>query len=161
MHHRRWRKGQDMDAPRQNIQGLIGKPCSFPNCGRPIESKAWCSTHNAQRRRGLERVPIIPKPHEHPLGTTKLNSYGYVLERVGSGRHGWIGQHRLIMERHLGRALRDGENVHHLNGIKDDNRLENLELWVRSQPTGQRVSDKLEWAESFIALYKGEQLKLL
>jgi tellurite resistance-related uncharacterized protein len=61
--------------------------------------------------------------------------------------------HRLIMEQYLGRPLLPPENVHHINGVRDDNRLENLELWSSSQPPGQRVQDKLNWAREIIELY--------
>jgi hypothetical protein len=64
-------------------------------------------------------------------------------------------EHRHVMALHLGRPLLSSENVHHKNGIRDDNRLENLELWSKAQPYGQRVSDKLEWARAFIAQYEG------
>lgn len=50
------------------------------------------------------------------------------------------------------------ENVHHIDGDKTNNDISNLELWSKSQPPGQRVSDKVAWAEEILRLYKPEAL---
>lgn len=75
------------------------------------------------------------------IGRKKKDLHGYVLVQVGKNQY--IREHRLVMEKILGRKLSPGENVHHKNGIRDDNRPENLELWVKTQPAGIRVSDVL------------------
>lgn len=57
----------------------------------------------------------------------------------------WRVGHRIVMEQILGRPLRPFEHVHHKNGIRSDNRPENLELWARFQPYGQRVTDLVQF----------------
>jgi hypothetical protein len=83
------------------------------------------------------------------------------------------GEHVWLMEDILGRPLkRDAKNrpietVHHINGVKHDNRTAgplvdfrsgNLELWSNSHPSGQRVSDKVAWAVELLRLYAPERL---
>jgi hypothetical protein len=79
---------------------------------------------------------------------------GYVVLKVknhpNSRSRDYILEHILVMTKSLRRPLRYGESVHHKNGIRHDNRIENLELWDKTHPSGQRVSDKIQWAKDFL-----------
>ena len=58
-----------------------------------------------------------------------------------------------VMSQHLGRPIRKNETIHHINGVRDDNKIQNLEIWHKSHPPGQRVEDKIEWAKKFLEEY--------
>lgn len=93
--------------------------------------------------------------HSKWRGGRSVDSNGY--RRVWMrGRRRITPEHRLVMEAVVGRPLKSDESVHHRNGNRLDNRLENLELWTTRQLRGQRVSDKLVWAQEFLADYEQE-----
>lgn len=123
--------------------------CLMEGCSEFNSAHGYCSTHAAQIKEGrpLKLIPI--------RGLWKVAKNGYVARSV-NGKTEY--QHRVVMEQSLGRPLVGQENVHHLNGQKDDNRTENLELWSRSQPYGQRVQDKADWAIEILRLYRPEAL---
>lgn len=74
---------------------------------------------------------------DHPMwkGGQTINTQGYILIRnvdhPNADTNGYVREHRLVLERHLDRYLEIDEVVHHVNGNKQDNRLENLEIMSR------------------------------
>ena len=73
----------------------------------------------------------------HWKGGRCVNSQGYILiykpDHPFSNTRGYVREHRLVMEENIGRYLEPNEAVHHINGNKSDNRIENLQLMTHSQ----------------------------
>lgn len=124
--------------------------CDVAGCSRPrYQRQRWCSMHHARRFRSGDVGEAAPVERYH--GIWKKNKDGYVVRHKKGG--GYEAQHRMVMENILGRPLLPEETVHHINGVRDDNRPENLELWSTYQPRGQRVRDKVAWAKEILFLY--------
>lgn len=114
------------------------KVCKADGCEEPVKrNKKGHGMGHCLGHYGL-------RGNYRPPGTRYKDRDGYVQVKLEDGRV--IGEHRLVMERQLGRSLARGENVHHKNGNRADNRPENLELWYSPQPYGQRVEDLLRYA---------------
>lgn len=148
--------GADMDAPKR----VGGRTCSVGGCEKAHTAVGYCSTHSSRYYAGRPlNAPV--KPYKVPIGSKHDDGQGYIVVKVFDSKDGWVKEHRYVMEQYLGRPLTSTETVHHKNGDRTDNRLENLELWSTSHLPGQRVSDRLEWAKAFIARYENTQLELV
>ena len=164
-----------------------GRLCCFDRCLKPATRSNYtiCETHHKSRNQQVcvengcmwpSRCAVTERCQHHKrayvqsiesrfqliqmfglAGSGYKDKKGYIRRKIRSADLA-VTEHQVVMMEHLGRDLLKDENVHHLNGVRDDNRLENLELWNKTQPSGQRVVDKVEWATELLAFYAPERL---
>lgn len=150
-------KNQPKRSPRVEV--------SCHACGTDLDRTAWSMAGrkyaycNSVCHRAKPPTSLRHRPSRRKVGDTRINTEGYVTVFMGyDSAKGYphtrlVLQHRLVMSRMLGRPLLPHENIHHLNGIRSDNRESNLELWVRRQPAGQRAEDLADYAREILGLY--------
>lgn len=160
-HYQRWRRTGDVQEDVPLERRRQPETCTVDGCDRPSYAKTYCATHY---KRAVKHGDV---QHDLPIRVVTGEggfSHGYWKipvppdERHLTNGATTVAEHRLVMARHLGRALLPGEVVHHLNGDRTDNRLENLELWSTTQPKGQRVVDKVAFALQILRRYEPEAL---
>lgn len=161
-HYARWQTHGDPLAGRTRGASYDGATCSVDGCALLAIARSWCPNH--YRRWKLYGSPTGAAPEPTPKTIEQLRQQAYdgapggSTEKKSGYRYRSLFkrtylEHRLVMEHMLGRALYPDETVHHRNGVRSDNRPENLELWSSWQPRGQRVEDKVAWAREVLARY--------
>ena len=164
-HWTRWRKGdrgerlaRPIPERRQRIAVCLSSGCDRTD----VHAQGLCGLHYKRYQEGRPVEGDRRCASECAVGTKRIRDHptkgGYVQIKTPCG---WVGEHRHVMTQHIGRTLLPSEHVHHINGVRGDNRVENLELWDTSHPSGQRWQDKLGWAREIVERYGDwDQLKL-
>jgi hypothetical protein len=149
MHYLRWRKdGDPGEAGSRYMDPTPDGLCRIEGCSKKVQARQLCPMHLERENVHGDAGEAEPRRGNKGGGYLRKDGYRFVKAPTNPGARssdGYVAEHRLVMERHLGRPLMGIENVHHKNGHRADNRIENLELWVKAQPAGQRVEDLVQF----------------
>ena len=148
MHYGRMNVYGSIGAAKAAIKKPRGVPCEVDGCIKPARGDGLCLMHYRRRKDTGDVGSAAMRVNAKGEGNIKPN--GYRVITVGNRK---IFEHRHVMETVLGRKLRKGENIHHRNGDRLDNRECNLELWMTQQPSGQRVEDRIADARRLLRDY--------
>lgn len=159
-HYDRWRNHGDPLGGRGGPpmrRYATGQTCEVDGCERAPLGLGYCRMHYSSLKKYGDPLKSKWRVNEQGKRQWHVGHNGYITRyepgNPNAIKNGYVYQHRQVMADYIGRSLRDGENVHHKNGNKADNAIENLELWISSQPAGQRVQDLVAWARQIIVMY--------
>ena len=145
-HWQRQKNGLDLAPPLAPPRGRNPNTvlCCVQDCGSRANNRGMCAAHASQRKRGMideqgNKLRERKKPGRPRMEHRIVD--GYILVPAPEGcpvvrADGSIFEHRLVMAQHMGRWLEEWELVHHRKGIRDDNRIEELELLDGRAKTG-------------------------
>jgi hypothetical protein len=153
----RIRKGRFCKRCGKSLAGMPNRQvyCSY-ECRRGTATCEECGKDFLPSKKSAGRFCSTECFYESAAPTGTVNDFGngYKIVKVPKGTPGakvnkstqarWMLEHRYVMQQKLGRPIENHEHVHHLNGIRDDNRPENLELWGKSHPFGIRQIDVIK-----------------
>lgn len=130
LHYRRWRRHGDPLVSRTNDLFKTGVPCRVEGCDKTAKARGWCPMHYARNLQTGD--PLTTKTALTPKRPW-VDNQGYILHWIpghplahGGARRGKVYEHRLVLYE-AGIEIPPGWHVHHKNGIRTDNRIENLE----------------------------------
>lgn len=131
-----------------------------PSCRKRTYTNPCQQCGQLKQRHSKICIDCFRESKQYPISQKKhLSKDGYIYVYYNKhpycDKSGRVMEHRLVIEKQLGRYLLPFENVHHKNGLRDDNRIDNLELWVKTQPNGARVQDLVKWAKYILKRYGG------
>mgnify|MGYP001590097428 CR=1 FL=1 len=154
-HYQRYREGRSLATPLRRQQSAPSNGlCTIGDCIKPHMARGYCSMHYMRwRLRGSATKPLSILRGSKTITDKRGYVWLLVPGHPMAYKYGRLLEHRYVMSEIIGRVLSDDEIVHHKNGIKSDNRPDNLELWLYNHPSSQRASDQVRWAKEILKRY--------